>query len=381
MSDPLKIALIGPVHPYRGGIAHYTAMLAKTLARENTVRVISFRWMYPGFLYPGGSSLDPSESPLLTEAVYLLDPVNPISWWRTAQWITEWAPDVVVFQWWVTFWAPAFMGVSWVLKRRGFRILFLIHNVLPHEERPWDRLLVRSTLRMGDRFITHTPRERERLLELVPNANASIHPHPVYDMFSHNRLSSSAAKQDLGLSLDRKVLLFFGFVRPYKGLKVALEALAILRDRGQSVHLLVAGEFWEDKAVYTRLIEQLELSALVSMDDRYIPNEDVARYFSAADAVIAPFTGGTQSGSATIALSFGLPLVVTDRIAEGISSSADNLIVIPVGDPAALADAVEALFHRSPDSTKKHENTNEDWTSIARLISGAAKIVSSEVVR
>ncbi|MFV2043813.1 MAG: glycosyltransferase [Anaerolineales bacterium] len=372
--------MIGPVHPFRGGIAHYTSMLAKALEEEQTVRVVSFRRMYPEWLYPGVSSLDPSEAPVRTDSEYLLDPLNSLRWWQTARWIRSWNPDLVVFQWWVTFWAPAFMVVAWLLRRAGFRILFLIHNVLPHEERPWDRLLARLTMRMGDRFIVHTPRERERLLSLVPDAEISVHPHPRYDMFLNDRLSPTAARQKLGLPLERKILLFFGFVRPYKGLDIALEGLAILRDRGQSIHLLVAGEFWADKAIYTRLIEKLQLSTLVWIEDRYIPNEEVGRYFSAADIAIAPFTGGTQSGSATIALSFGLPLIVTEHIAEGMSASGANVIAIPAGDPASLADAVETLFKQPTPRSAALESAHEDWRQMAKLVSAVGEVDSTKAL-
>ena len=373
--------MIGPVHPFRGGIAHYTSMLAHALAERETVRVVSFRWMYPAWLYPGGSALDPSGVRIHTEAEYLLDPVNPLRWWQTARRIQGWDPDIVVFQWWVTFWAPAFAGVAWLLKRAGIRILFLIHNVLPHEERRWDRQLARWALRIGDCFIVHTTQEKARLLSLIPEADVSIHPHPIYDMFSTNRASPATAKKELGLPLDRKTLLFFGFVRPYKGLKVGLEAVAILRDRGYPVHLLVAGEFWGDKAVYTRCIEQRQLSSLVSLDDRYIANEEVGRYFSAADALIAPYTGGTQSGSATIALSFGLPLIVTDRIAEGIPASENIVKVIPAGDPTALADAVEEVFESPGSSARPVDNADEGWRRLAGLISQSAEARPSDPQR
>ena len=156
-------------------------------------------------------------------------------------------------------------------------------------------------------------------------------------------------------------------------------SVAILRDRGHPVHLLVAGEFWEDKAVYTRCIEQRQLSSLVRLDDRYIANEEVGRYFSAADALIAPYTGGTQSGSATIALSFGLPLIVTDRIAEGIPASENIVKVIPAGNPTALADAVEEVFESPSSSARPVDNADEGWRRLAGLISQSAGARSSDL--
>ena len=340
----MKFVLVGPVYPYRGGIAHYTTMLAQTLAKRGSqCHVVSFRRQYPRWLYPGKSDRDPSQKPLRVNAEYLLDPLYPWTWWQTARKIAEWKPDVVIFQWWTTFWAPAFAALAFLLRRREVKVLFVIHNVMPHEPRPWDRWLARLALRQGHSFLAQTDREEERLLSILPQAQITMSPLPLYGMFADQRVPAAEARQRLGLPVGEPVILFFGIVRPYKGLRFAIEALAELRARNKTVYLLVAGEFWEDVMAYTRLIEQLGLSAQVRIDNRYIPNEEVGLYFSAADIFVAPYIGGTQSGAVKMALGFGLPLVISQSLssAELANETARRLYWVDPKDVVALVEAIE----------------------------------------
>jgi glycosyltransferase involved in cell wall biosynthesis len=340
----MKFVLVGPVYPYRGGIAHYTTMLAQTLAKRcSQFLVVSFRRQYPRWLYPGKSDLDPSQETLPVNAGYYLDPLYPWTWWQTARKIAEWNPNLVIIQWWTTFWAPAFGSLAFLLRRRGVKVLFVIHNVMPHEPRPWDRWLVRLALRQGQHFLVMTDREQERLLSLLPQAKTTMAPLPVYDMFAGQRIPTAEAKQRLGLPAGESVALFFGLVRPYKGLRFAIEALTELRARGKMVRLLVAGEFWEDVMTYTRLIEQLGLSTQVKIDNRYIPNEQVGLYFSAADVFVAPYVGGTQSAVVKVALGFDLPVVISRAIAsEELENDATHRMYwVAPKDVHALADAIE----------------------------------------
>jgi len=330
-------------------------MLAQTLAKRGSqFHVVSFRRQYPRWLYPGKSDRDPSQKPLRVNAEYLLDPLYPWTWWQTARKIAEWKPDVVIIQWWTTFWAPAFAALSFLLRRRGIKVLFVIHNVMPHEPRPWDRWLARLALRQGHSFLVQTAREKERLLSLLPQAQTITSPLPVYDMFAGQRIPIAEAKQQLGLPVDEPVALFFGIVRPYKGLRFAIEALAELRARGKTVHLLVAGEFWEDVMTYTRLIEQLGLSAQVKIDNRYIPDEKIGLYFSSADVFVAPYVGGTQSAAVKVALGFDLPVVISRAIVseELENDVAHRLYWVAPEDVDALADAMDRCLRENEQATK-----------------------------
>jgi glycosyltransferase involved in cell wall biosynthesis len=342
----MKITITGPVYPYRGGIAHYTSHLAQKLVSiGHETQVISFKRQYPTWLYPGVSDKDPSAEPLSVSAEYLLDPIYPWTWLQTTKTIASFKPQIIAIQWWTTFWSPAFSMLSWMLKKKGMRVVYMIHNVLPHEEKIWDRWLAHIALSAGNGFIVHTQREKERLQKLLPNAKSQVCPIPTYDSLAQSRMSKTKARESLGLPQNKPLLLSFGIVRPYKGLNVLLEALALLVKRNVDFHLLVAGEFWDDKSNYIRQIERLSLAEYIQLEDRYLPDEEVATIFSAADVLVAPYIGGTQSAVASWGLGFGIPLIVSDKVADGISNQKKHLVTVtPSGDHHQLAKAIEELI-------------------------------------
>jgi glycosyltransferase involved in cell wall biosynthesis len=369
----VRVVLVGPVYPYRGGIAHYTARLAKEMSREHDVFVISFKRQYPKWLYPGKTDLDPSALPVMRpDAEYLLDPLNPLTWWRTSRRIRVLHPDRLVIQWWITFWAPAYFALA-VLSHK-IPLIFLVHNVLPHETNAIHRLLARWALGRGWRFILHTAQENSRLLELLPRSRAFIHPHPTYDIYSALREDRESARRKLNLPQNAYVLLFFGIVRPYKGLLDLLEAFAHINIPGVDTYLLVAGEIWGGKSQYLQKIQQPDVGSRVRFYDRYIPDEEVGLYFSAADVFVAPHRTATQSGAASVALGFGLPLIITDVVLPGIPSEKRDLaMVVPVNDPAAIAQAIRECFD---DLLKPKPATScpaAEWRSLVHLIEAGDK--------
>lgn len=310
----MRFVIVGPVYPYRGGIAHYTSRMAQAAIEEgHEVKVISFARQYPRFLYPGKSDRDPSQEVMRIEADYLLDPLYPWTWERAIKEIDKFSPELVVIQWWTTFWAPAFGWISYRL-RNHIKVAFLIHNVVPHEARFFDPWLAKLVLRQGNKHIVQSESQRQKLKELLPKADPVLIEHPLYDQFAEKRMSKEEARRRLGLPEDRPVLLFFGIVRPYKGLTNLIEALALVYQEGYSPLLIVAGEFWEDVEFYKRRIQELGLQEAVRIYNYYIPNEEVPVFFSAADVFVAPYTGGTQSGALKIALAFGLPVVASEGI-------------------------------------------------------------------
>ncbi len=383
----MKITLVGPVYPYRGGIAHYNASLAHALAASgHTVRLVSFRRQYPSRLYPGESDKDPSTQPLTYPADYILDPLFPWTWLRAARTIRADRPDIVLFHWWTTFWAPAYTALAWLIRRR-IRTSFLIHNVLPHEARAWDRFLARTALHQGNSFIVQAPHEHEKLSTLIPPASKVIETqHPAYKPFSGEPVLKVDARQQLELPEGIPVLLFFGIVRPYKGLRYLVEALAQV---SKPVRLVVAGEFWEDIGTYRQQIKSLNLENKVIILNRYIPNEEAHLLFSAADALVAPYIGGTQSGAAGLASGYGLPMIVTDIVAAGLPPESTNpspgngstdsdgyTQIVPSADPGALARAIESLLTSLPDlSSQPATHPRDDWH---RLVDAIVKICQDE---
>ncbi|MBN1890566.1 MAG: glycosyltransferase [Thermoflexales bacterium] len=339
----MKIVLIGPTYPYRGGIAHYTTLLCRALReRGHDVLLVSFKRQYPQWLFPGQSDRDPSSSPLQVEdAQYWIDSLNPFTWLATFWRIRRYRPQAVILQWWTPFWAPAWFVLG-ALSRLFLRrpLVFVCHNVLPHERRWWDAALARGVLGWGTHWIVQSADERQRLLELLPGARASVAPLPVFRL-AGERSSKEAARRRLKLPLDAPVVLFFGIVRAYKGLHDILQALPALRARLGRVILLVAGEFWEDKQPYLDQIERLGIGDSVIVDDRYLPDEDAGLYFSAADVLVAPYRHVTGSAVVQTAFGFGLPVITTrvGGLGEVVCDGQTGLLV-PPGDPGALAEAV-----------------------------------------
>ncbi len=366
----MKISLVGPVYPYRGGIAHFNTLLARALKDNgHHIQMVSFKRQYPNWLYPGKSDKDPSKRPLRVEAEFLLDPFYPWTWYQTAKRILQFQPDMVVIQWWTTFWAVPLAALSSFLKRKSILTVYLIHNVIPHEKKAWDPWLSRFALHHGDAFIVQSQQEKMRLLDLIQDARVSVSELPAFNMFSNNRILKSQARKRLDLPDNIPILLFFGIVRKYKGLKYLLEALDLLRDQGVKTFLVIAGEFWEDKGTYTKQIEDLNLSNLIRIDDRYIPNEEVTLLLSAADLMVAPYIGGTQSGAAKVALGFGLPIIVTDIVAQGISErNKDKIMIVPSADSSALVNAIHNLIENPvPDEVAHHPAANDWYTLISDL--------------
>jgi len=344
----MRVALIGPVYPFRGGIAHYTTMLGRELRQAgHETRVFSFIRQYPAWAYPGKSDRDPSREPLAVEDVeYSLDLLNPLTWRRTAGRIRAYAPDVVVMQWWTSVWAPVWWALARSLRRVPRpELLFICHNVLPHEPRLWDAGLARAVLRLADRIVVSSEQERENLHALLPNAPADIVPLPVFDMLAGAMPPRDEARARLGLSPEGPVLLNFGLVRSYKGVRYLLDALPRVREAFPDVQLVIAGEFWEDRGPYLAQVAQLGLEDCVTIVDRYIPNEETPLYFAAADVVVLPYTRVTQSGVAQLALGFRKPLIATrvGGLTDVIRPGRDGLLVAPE-DADALAEGIVAFL-------------------------------------
>jgi glycosyltransferase involved in cell wall biosynthesis len=372
----VRSVLIGPIYPYRGGIAHYTAMLHRALREHgHEVLLVSFKRQYPQWLFPGQSDKDPSDDSIgIEEAQYWIDSLNPITWLVTSWRIRRCQPDVVILSWWTTFWAPAWFVIGMLHRLFLSRpLVILCHNVLPHEARPWDRWLVRAVLRWGTRFIVQSIQEEKQLLTLIPRAQADIVPHPIYDMLADQRMSREEARRRLGLPLDERVLLFFGIVRQYKGLADILAALPEILAQLGSVTLIVAGEFWDDKRPYQEMIERLGVDKSVIIEDRYIPNAEVAIYFSATDVLVAPYRHTTGSGVVQMAKGFGTPVITTD--VGGLATmviDGKTGFVVPPGDLGALATAVTRYFHEAHGTRMRQAITQSvgvfSWEALIRSL-------------
>ncbi|HXF64877.1 MAG TPA: glycosyltransferase [Caldilineaceae bacterium] len=386
----MKWALVGPVYPYRGGIAHYTTRLYRTLverepAHAEAVLLVSFRRQYPPWLFPGSDDRDPSRSPLRPQtAHYWLDSLNPLTWWTTAQRIARWQPDLLVLQWWTSFWTPVWLAL--LMGRRlagGGPVAIICHNVLPHEARPWDRLAARLVLGQATGCIVHTEAEQARLAALLPTARIEVIPHPVYDHFAGPGPDATAARQALGLPASGPLLLFFGMVREYKGLDDLLAALPVARAALPDLHLVVAGDFWGNLDHYRRQAHALDVAAAVSFHDRYVPDEEVPLYFAAADLLVAPYRRATGSGVMQTARGLGTPVIATDVTLPSAAARDDwTGGFVPPNDPAALAEAIIAFFRNpsQPIHRAAPQAVDASWTALAGALLRAAGLMERQTI-
>jgi len=342
----MKIALIGPVYPYRGGIAHHTTLLAQHLSERHDIQLISFNRLYPRWLFPGRSDRDPSRFPLHADAEYLLDPLNPLTWWRVGQHVRQFQPELLILPWWVTFMVPAWLGLIWLGRRwTRAKVLFLCHNVLAHEGGALQRAMVRLTLSRGDAAIVQSRTELATLARLAPDLKAAYTPHPTYAGIG--QIPAEARSQGIRAEsgTGKVTILYFGFIRPYKGLHVLLDAMpAVLAELPAC--LLAVGEVWGSRAEYDTHITRLGIGEYVTLLDEYVPNEHLADYFGVADVVVLPYLSATQSGVAQLAFGFGLPVIASrvGGLPETVRDGQTGLLVSP-GDPKTLADAIIRFFH------------------------------------
>lgn len=340
----MKICLIGPTHPLRGGIAHYNTQLALEFAVRHRVTLISFSRQYPRLLFPGRTQLDPNPTHPGLTAEPLLDSINPLSWLRAASRIAELAPDLTVVHWWNPFFAlPIGASLRLARKRSPTAIVFICHNIIPHEWFPGTRRLTKFALAPADAWLVHSKLDRRHLesLHLRGGGKILITPAPPAKDFGE-LIDKEEAKTRLGLSGN--TLLFFGLIRRYKGLPQLLQAMPLVLQKLDCT-LLVVGEFYEGKDDCLRLIGALGLSSHVRIIDQFIPRHEVGLYFSAADLVVLPYQSATQSGIVPIANTFERPVVATrvGGLPEAVRDGETGFLVEP-RNPVAIAEAIIRFY-------------------------------------
>ena len=343
----MRAVLLGPTAPrFKGGIAHYTHSLGAALAACGETRVISFSRPYPRILYPGAA--EPSSSaPTLPDETALLDWANPLSWRQAGAVAARAQPERVIVQWWSGFWAaPTWQFVRTLRAHRpGARVVGIVHNLADHDSVPFSAAAGRRVLGQCDALVTHATGMATALQARFPATPVTTLPMPAFDLFAGTHLPSQAEAQ-AGLGVCSPVLLFFGHVRPYKGLDVLLRALAELGPRLPGLTLLVVGEFWkESRAETAALIAALGLEGRVRVVDRYVPDEEVPFYFRAADAAVLPYRSATGTAVSKVALALCTPLIAT-----AVGDLPDLFAREPVGvmcapeAPRALAEAIERFY-------------------------------------
>ncbi len=309
----LKIVLLGPAHPFRGGIAAFSESLATTLQEQgHEVLIYTYTRQYPEIFFPGKTQLSSDPPPSDLEIRQKFSSVNPLTWWLAGREIAGLSPDLVIPQFWMPLMGMSLGQVMKIAKRRSAaKVIAVTHNVIPHEKRFGDRVLTSSFLKACDAYVALSKSVLSDIDQFTKSGGRKFLPHPIYDHYGE-KLDKSSARAQLRIPEKRKVVLFFGLVRKYKGLDLLIEAMKDERLVKANVHLLVAGEFYEDERIYRRLIEEGGLVDRVLLVPEFIPNEAVKYYFSAADIVAQPYRTATQSGISQIAYNFEKPMLVTN---------------------------------------------------------------------
>lgn len=366
----MKFCVIGPTYPFRGGIAHYTTLLVKYLRERHEVVFYSFSRQYPDWLFPGSTMPDPSTSVLKEPCERIIDPLNPLTWWKTAQRIKADKPDVLLLQWWTPFWLPLLLTVSLAARRARIPILYLCHQLIEPDSSALELFFVRPALRLGDAIIVLSQKDFEVAQRILGNKPIRMGHLPIFNGFPQQGLSRVEARVNLGIEPQEPLLLFFGFIRRYKGLSYLLEALGQL---SQPPRLLIAGEFWEEEASYRDLIQKLGLDKRVIIHNRYVPNEQIEQYFVASDALILPYLSGNQSAVGMLALNYGIPVIATSigGLAETVTHG-ENGLIVPSANSAALAAAIERFYQEKlsePFRAAMSQAQNDfSWDTLIRII-------------
>ncbi len=337
----MRFAFLSAFPPFRGGIAQFSTALVKELRKEHEVQAFTFTRQYPDLLFPGTSQYQPGPDESGMAAQRVLDSVGPWTWGRAATRMIETKPDVAVLRYWMPFFAPAMGMVARKLRRNGVPVLSIVDNAMPHEKYFYDKRFTRWFLQQNDALVALSEPVRDDILAICPGAQVHLLFHPLYDHFGAPE-PRALARQALGLPADGRVLLFFGLIREYKGLDLLIEAFGKL---GPGHHLVIAGEPYGDFGPYRKLIDRNPNKGNIHLHARFIGDDEVPRFFSAADAVVLPYRTATQSGITAVAYHFGVPVVATD--VGGLGSTVEQGktgILLPHGTADAVAEGIRQLF-------------------------------------
>ena len=367
----MKIVLVGPFPPFRGGISDLNAALADHLSKRHEIHAINFTTQYPKVLFPGKTQFKKGDSAQEVDSIRCLSSINPFSWRKTAYKIIDIEPDLVLFRFWLPFFAPAFSGVAKKIRKYSdATIMAICDNIIPHEERLLDTRLTKIFFGFIDSFIVLSKKVENELLSFVPEAKYKYSPHPIYSIFN-NTLSKEQAKAELKLA-TKKVLLFFGLIREYKGLDILINAMEKIKTELEDYTLLIVGECYENENKYTELIKKAGITDNVKCHYSFIPDNEVGKYFSAADVVVLPYKTASQSGIVQIAYHFDTPVIVSNvgGLPEIVDEGKTGYCVEPNSN--AFAKAIKA-FYENDNISEMNSNISEyksqfSWDAMVKAI-------------
>lgn len=371
----MKVVILGAAYPYRGGLAAHTERLARQFQADgDEVEICNFSMQYPSLLFPGKTQYSDGSAPEGLRIVRRVNSCNPFNWIRVGRRLRRERPDMLIVAYGIPYMAPCMGTIARIVRRdKHIKVIGLIHNILPHEQHRTDRMLSGYFTRSVDGFLVMVDAVRDELATFRGAANKPtvVSPHPLYDHYG-TRLPRAEACQLLHLDTSPRYLLSFGFIRHYKGLDLLLDAMADPAVVAQGVHLIVAGEFYGDATAYHEQIQRLQLTDRVHLFTDYIPDDEVNRYFSAADLVVLPYRSATQSGVTQIGYHFERPMLVTrvGGLPEIVPDGVAGLVVDPT--PQSIAAGITRYFRDNlePSLTQGllHEKQRYSWSRMTAAL-------------
>ncbi len=365
----MKIAFLGPAYPLRGGIAQFIAILAEKLQQNgHTLKIFSFKKQYPKLLFPGKEQVENSEMIIDLPIESHLIPYNPLTFAKTIREIKAYQPDILILKYWIPFFAPAFgYIIKRIKKKNKTKVLYIIDNIDFHEKWLGGESLSKYALKKADYFITMSDNVSQSLFKLLPNLKQNQVfklNHPTYDFYAKQQKHSFELQNNL---------LFFGYIKQYKGLDILLEAMPAVLQKLPNLKLTIAGEVYGDKSSYLDIIRKHNLEKKIVFHDKYISNEEVQKFFLSADVCVLPYKHATQSGIIQLSYAFGVPVIASSvgGIPEVVQEGKTGYLV-PANDIEALSQAIINFYLKGnlEESFKhiSHENEKYSWTPFIEVI-------------
>lgn len=369
-----KVIILGPAPPLRGGIAMYNYRLAKEfLAAGHDCKIYSFSLQYPSFLFPGKTQFSTDAPPTDVEILTKVNSINPLNWLLIGKKIKSEKPDIVVVRYWLPLMAPALGTILRIIKKdKTIKIVCIADNVIPHEKRLGDKQFTKYFVKAPDAFITMSEKVMSDLRLFTHTKPAVLVEHPLYDNFGAI-VNKEEARLKLKINNQEKIILFFGFIRKYKGLDLLLKAIKILKEKDElgSFRVLIAGEFYEDEKNYQDLINELDIRDKLILETNFIPDSEVKYYLCTADVLVQPYKNATQSGVTPLAYHFEIPTIVTNvgGLAALVPHEKAGLVCEP--NPESIADAIEQYFSLGKAfflPPLRREKLKYSWSNIVNAI-------------
>jgi len=375
-----KVVIIGPAHPLRGGLASFDERLARAFQQQgDEVMIYTFSLQYPNFLFPGTTQYSSEPAPTDINIKVRINSVNPLNWISVGNELKKLQPDIIVVRYWLPFMGPCLGTIlRRVKKNKRTKVITIADNVIPHEKRPGDKQFTQYFVKPADAFITMSEKVMNDLRTFT-NKPAKQLVHPLYDNFGE-QVDKTKAKEHLGINANENIILFFGFIRKYKGLDLLLEAMSLLKQYPQyqisNIKLLIAGEFYEDRKTCDDLIKNLDVDEQLILRTDFIADSEVKYYLSAADFVIQPYRNATQSGVTPLAYHFEKPMLVTNvgGLPDLVPDGKVGLVCEP--EPAAIASHILKLYELGEYHFLPHlreEKKKYSWNVLVNTIKDLAK--------